>query len=73
MQVVPSQGITVAPGSSYTLRLAVADANHGLVDSALMIPAGGIRLAAGPTAVPGGPYAVVSTALCLLIEMRTCP
>jgi phage tail protein X len=59
-QVVPSQGLTVQPDSSYTLRFAVADANHGLVDSVLMLPAGAIRLAPGPTAVTGGPYAVVS-------------
>jgi hypothetical protein len=59
-QVVPSQGCTVKPGSSYTLRIAVADANHGLVDSVLMLPAGAVRLAPGPTAVTGGPCAVVS-------------
>jgi hypothetical protein len=58
-QVVPSQGFAVQPGSSYTLRLAVADANHGLVDSVLLLPAGAVRLAPGPTAVTGGPYAVV--------------
>lgn len=59
LQVVPSQGYPVQPGSSYTLRIAVADANHGLVDSVLLLPAGAVRLAPGPTAVTGGPYAVV--------------
>jgi hypothetical protein len=61
LQVVPSQGVSVLPGHSYTLRIAVADANHGLVDSVLMLPAGAVRLVAGPTAAAGGPYAVVST------------
>lgn len=60
LQVVPSQGFTVQPGSSYTLRIAVADANHGLVDSLLMLPAGTLRLVRAPTAAAGGPYAVVS-------------
>lgn len=59
-QVVPSQGFTVQPGSSYTLRIAVADVNHGLVDSVLLVPAGAVRLTPQPTAAAGGPYAVVS-------------
>lgn len=61
LQVIPSQGMSVLPGHSYTLRIAVADANHGLVDSVLMLPAGAVRLVTGPAAAAGGPYAVVSS------------
>lgn len=75
VQVVPSQGFAVQPGSSYTLRIAVADANHGLVDSVLMVPAGALRLTPGPAAVTGGPYAVVSSGCacgCLALGVYKC-
>lgn len=67
LQVVPSQGFAVQPGGRYTLRIAVADANHGLVDSVLMVPAGAVRLAPAPTAAAGGPYAVVRLSLCFVV------
>lgn len=70
LQVVPSQGYPVQPGSSYTLRIAVADANHGLVDSVLLLPAGAVRLAPGPMAVTGGPYAVVRKPGWWLVELH---
>ncbi len=75
LQVVPSQGFTVRPGSSYTLRIAVADANHGLVDSVLMVPAGAVRLTPQPMAVTGGPYAVASirgTLRVMQLDMDNC-
>jgi hypothetical protein len=62
LQVVPSQGFQVLPGSTYTLRISVADANNGLVDSVVMLPVGGLKLLATPSIVAGGPYAVVSLA-----------
>lgn len=60
LQVVPSQGIQVLPGGIYTLRISVADANNGLVDSVVMLPVGGLKLLATPRIGTGGPYAVVS-------------
>jgi hypothetical protein len=60
LQAVPSQGFPVLPGGSYTLRISVADANNGLVDSLLMLPVGGLKLLATPSISAGGPYAVVS-------------
>jgi hypothetical protein len=63
LQVVPSQGFPVLPGGSYTLRISVADANNGLVDSVLMLPVGGLKLLATPSISAGGPYAVVSRLL----------
>jgi hypothetical protein len=73
LQVIPSQGMSVLPGHSFTLCIAVADANHGLVDSVLMLPAGAVRLVAGPTAAAGGPYAVVSTCCCLGLGWQRAP
>jgi hypothetical protein len=60
LQVVPSQGFQVLPGGTYTLRISVADANNGLVDSVVMLPVGGLKLLATPSIYTGGPYAVVS-------------
>lgn len=60
LQVLPSQGFTVVPGGSYTLRIAIADASNGLLDSVLLLPVGSLKLYAAPKAAAGGPYAVVS-------------
>ncbi|WIA29786.1 hypothetical protein OEZ86_012260 [Tetradesmus obliquus] len=57
-EVVPTQGFQVLPGGIYTLRISVADANNGLVDSVVMLPVGGLKLLATPRIGTGGPYAV---------------
>ncbi|KAF6256391.1 hypothetical protein COO60DRAFT_1702340 [Scenedesmus sp. NREL 46B-D3] len=57
-EVVPSQGFPVLLGGSYTLRISVADANNGLVDSVVMLPVGGLKLLVTPSVSAGGPYAV---------------
>jgi hypothetical protein len=60
VQIVPSRGFKVRPNGSYTLRIAIADVNSGLVDSVLLLPTASLRLIPAPIAMSGGPYAVVS-------------
>lgn len=57
---MPSQGFPVNYNGSYTLRVSIADANNGLIDSVVMLPVGSLKLLAAPVAATGGPYAVVS-------------
>jgi hypothetical protein len=59
LQVLPTKGFPVAPGSSYTVRAVVADAGDADVDSLLMLVAGSLQLVQPPTAAAGGPYKAV--------------
>jgi hypothetical protein len=59
LQLLPTQGYPVVPGTTYVIRVGVADVGDADVDTAVLLKAGSLVLTAPPAVDAGGPYSAV--------------